>query len=209
MVTSFVELLERRHGGELSAEAKTYITFASEGARRMQRLIRDLLDYSRVGNMTARLELTPLDDIVSIVRHTFAARIEETGAVIETGALPLVRADRAMLTQALQNLVGNALKFRAEAPPRVFIDARLREGKWEVCVRDNGIGIAREHFERVFKVFQRLHGRAVHDGSGIGLSVAKRIVQHHGREIWLESKLGAGSTFFFTLPAQHDDISSL
>jgi light-regulated signal transduction histidine kinase (bacteriophytochrome) len=165
----------------------------------MQRLIADLLAYSRVGTRGRPFEPVDLAEIVRRARQNLEVALQESGAQVTAEALPVVPGDPVQLTQLFQNLIANAIKFRGEAPPRVHLRA-VREGAdWHVIVRDNGIGISRQDFERIFIIFQRLHHRDKYPGTGIGLSICKKIVERHGGRIWVESSSGHGSTFHFTL----------
>jgi light-regulated signal transduction histidine kinase (bacteriophytochrome) len=201
MVASYLGLLERRYRGRLDEKADKFIHYAVDGAARMQALIEDLLTYSRVGRQGKPFEPTDCDAVVAAV----VADLGSQGAAVSCAGLPTVLADRGQLTQLFQNLIGNALKFCNGAPPRVEVRAERRGGEWLFAVRDNGIGIAPEHRERIFVIFQRLHTRAQYPGTGIGLAICKKVVERHGGRIWVESEPGQGSTFFFTLPcAKHD-----
>jgi PAS domain S-box-containing protein len=199
MVTGFVGLLERRYKGQLGSEADEYIGFAIEGAHRMQDLINDLLTFSRVGTRVHEFEAVDLGEAAVEALGNLRVAIEESQARVRCGKLPTVQADRRQMVQLLQNLVGNAVKFRGDARPDVRIGARRDGGGWRVYVRDNGIGIAPEHQEQVFVIFRRLHSREAYPGSGIGLAICRKIVERHGGRIWVESTTGRGSTFWFTL----------
>jgi PAS domain S-box-containing protein len=199
MVASYCQLLQRRYKGKLDADADEFIGYAVEGASRMQRMINDLLTYSRVGRRAAMASVR-LGDAVAAAVANLQAAIEDGGAAVEAGELPTVSGDRLLLTQLLQNLVGNALKFRGEQPVRVRVEARRDEASWTVSVADNGIGIAPEYREKIFLIFQRLHDRGKYPGTGIGLAICKKVVEYHGGRIWVESEPGKGSRFCFTLP---------
>ncbi|MDE8652587.1 sensor histidine kinase [Novosphingobium album (ex Liu et al. 2023)] len=201
MVANYVELLARRYEGQLDERADKYIHYASDGARRMQRLVADLLSYSRVGSQSK--PLVPLDSraVVEDVIRSLGRAIRASGATVDVGALPMVLGDEVQLGQLFQNLVGNALKFRAEAPPVIRIAAVPQGGLWQFSVADNGIGMDMRFADRIFQMFQRLNERGKYDGSGIGLTIAKRIVERHGGLIWVDAELGRGTTFRFTLPA--------
>jgi len=207
MVASYTKLLADRYAEKLDQDAKEFIGFAVDGAKRMHRLIEDLLLYSRVSTRGKEPSLTSsrvaLDDALA----NLDLAIREADAVVEAGTLPAVKADPAQLVQIFQNLVGNAIKFRRpDERPHVRI-AVEKDGKaWRFAVQDNGIGIESKFFERIFEVFQRLHGREEVEGTGIGLPVCKRIVERHGGRIWVESEVGKGSTFFFALPAGTEDV---
>jgi PAS domain S-box-containing protein len=199
-VASCVQLLQRRYQGQLDARADELIRHAVEGPRRMQSLIDDLLAYSRVGRRGRPFEATDCRVLVQGVLGDLEVAIRESGAVVSVGALPTVLADPSQLTQVFQNLLSNALKFRGEQPPAIRIDAERTVDTWVVSVRDNGIGIAPEYQERIFGIFQRLHTRREYPGTGIGLAICKKIVERHGGRMWVESAVGQGATFFFTLP---------
>ncbi|MGP0089814.1 MAG: sensor histidine kinase [Xanthobacteraceae bacterium] len=200
MVMSYAELLGERYRGQLDARADKYIHYAVEGAKRMQQLVNDLLAYSRVGTQGKPLRPTPSGAILDQVLRGLRQAIEEAGADVRHGALPTINADEVQLAQLFQNLVGNALKFRSERTPRVSVAAKREGGEWLFSVEDNGIGIEKEYLERVFQMFQRLNERGKYEGSGIGLAIAKRIVERHGGRIWFDSRVGTGTTFYFTLP---------
>jgi signal transduction histidine kinase len=201
-VTSFCQMLERRYAGQLDERADQYIAFAVDGAKRMQVLINDLLAFSRVGRLGREPELLDADDLVRIAKANLAAGIEETGAEVEVeGDLPLVYGERSLLALVFQNLIGNGIKFHGEETPRVRISAERDDGFWRFTVSDNGIGIDPEYAERIFVIFQRLHAKEVYAGTGIGLAMCRKVVEHHGGRIWLEaSENGDGATFRFTLP---------
>jgi len=201
-VTSFCQMLERRYAGQLDERADQYIAFAVDGAKRMQILINDLLAFSRVGRMGREPELVDADDIVAAAQANLAASIEETGAEIAVaGDLPVVLVERSLLVLVFQNLIGNGIKFHGEQPPRVHVAAERDDGFWRFTVADNGIGIDPQYSERIFVIFQRLHTKDAYTGTGIGLAMCRKVIEHHGGRIWLEpSENGSGSTFRFTLP---------
>lgn len=201
MVASYTQLLARRYKGRLDADADEFIAFAVDGAQRMQTLINDLLKYSRVGTRGKPFALVSGERLLTAALANLKVAIEEAGATITHDPLPELWGDETQLIQLLQNLIGNAIKFRRpDLPPRIHVGARRSDEGWEICVRDNGIGIAPEHFDRIFTIFQRLHPKEKYPGSGIGLAIAKKIVDRHGGQIRVESAPGAGATFCFTLP---------
>ena len=204
-VVSYVQLLQKRYAGQLDERADKYIAYAADGGQRMQTLINDLLTYSRVGRGIEELE--PVDSNIALSRAitSLRAAIEDSGVMVTADELPLVLANETMLAQLFQNLIGNAIKFRGDEPLRVRVSAERRDGEWLFAVRDNGIGIAPEYAERIFVIFQRLHGREEYPGTGIGLAICKKIVERHGGRIWVESAPGDGATFFFTLPDQEHE----
>ncbi|RIH87845.1 Phytochrome-like protein cph1 [Calidithermus terrae] len=205
MISSYAQLLARRYRGRLDEKADQYIDFAVDGANRMQKLIQDLLAYSRVGTHGRALEPTDAGEVLRKTLEDLRLAIEESGATVEVGPLPTVLADRSQLTQVFQNLLVNALKFRhPERPLHLRVEAARHDGMWRFMVQDNGIGVESQYFERIFVIFQRLHGREDYPGSGIGLAVCKKIVERHGGKIWLESEPGEGSTFYFTWPGAEE-----
>ena len=202
MVSSYTQLLARRYQGKLDADAHDFIHYAVDGAERMQRLITDLLAFSRVGTRGKPFAPTDCEVVLAQVLDNLKMTVQETGAVITHDPLPPIMADDSQMAQLFQNLMGNALKFRGEAPPQIHLNAEFQGQEWRFSVRDNCIGIAPEFFDRIFIIFQRLHGREDYTGTGIGLAVCKRIVERHGGRIWVESQEGAGSTFYFTIPVR-------
>jgi len=202
MVASYAELLADRYQGKLDERADKYIGYAVDGAKRMQRLVNDLLTYSRVGTQGLPLQSTEMSTVVGHTLRSLKPKIDAVGAEIVVDVLPTVDADEVQLGQVFQNLVANALKFNSSGKtPRVHIGAKPSPQGWTFFVEDNGIGIDGQYSERVFQMFQRLHDRETYEGSGIGLTIAKKIVERHGGRIWFESEPGKGATFFFTLPA--------
>lgn len=199
-VNSYAQLLARKYQGNLDAKADKYIGYIVEGATRMQQLINDLLEFSRVGTRGKELNLTACEAVLSQVLENLQVAMQENQARVTHDPLPTVMGDEIQLMQLLQNLISNAIKFRREEPPCVHISAVSRENEWVFAVGDNGIGMESEYFDRIFTIFQRLHSRAEYPGTGIGLAVCKKIVERHGGRIWVESELGVGTTFYFTLP---------
>ena len=204
MVASYVELLALRYRGRLDPDADEYIRFASNGAHRMQELIRDLLAYSRVGRRGKPFESTDCSAVCATALANLQVAIGESGAVITHDPLPTVMADATQLTQVFQNLIGNAIKFRGSEPPRIHLSARRQAAEWVFEIRDNGIGIDPKFSGRLFQIFQRLHGHDEYAGTGIGLALCKKIVERHGGRIGVESAPGRGSTFSFTIPIATD-----
>ncbi len=204
MVASYVQLLSRRYRGRLDADADDFIAYAVDGATRMQRLIQDLLAYARVGRSGASPVPTHVGRVARAATDALQEAIAETGAVVEIDADCEALAIPAQLTQVMQNLIGNALKFRGEASPVIRVTASSEGASCRVAVADNGIGILPQHRERVFAIFQRLHTRTQYPGTGIGLAICRKIIESNDGTIWVESDEGAGSTFHFTLPAVQD-----
>jgi light-regulated signal transduction histidine kinase (bacteriophytochrome) len=201
-VASFTQLLGERYRNTLDERAHQYIDFAVDGATRMQALINDLLAFSRVGRLRVANRPVDLHRTAMLAVDNLSAAIEETGATVTVGDLPTVDGDPSLLATAIQNLIGNAIKFRRpDVAPQVVIEATDEGDQWEFAVADNGIGIEAEYAERIFTIFQRLHPRDVYPGTGIGLAMVRKIVEYHGGRIWLDpAHEGPGSTFRFTLP---------
>lgn len=200
MVTNFVQLLAKRYKGKLDSDADDFINFAVDGAMRMWNLINDLLAYSRVGTRGHPFEPIHCETVLQEALGNLKVTMEESGAVVTHDSLPTVMADSSQLGQLFQNLIGNAIKFRGNEQPRIHVSANSNGNGWTFSVRDNGIGIAPEYAERIFIIFQRLHGREQYPGTGIGLAICKKIVERHGGRIWVESTPEKGATFYFTLP---------
>ena len=206
-VASFTQLLQRRYAGKLDARADQYIDFAVDGAKRMQALINDLLAYSRVGRSDREPALVSSDAALTQARANLAEQIEETGATIETGHLPLVLAELPLLIAVFQNLLSNALKFSGEKAPRVVVTVSRDEPFWLFSFSDNGIGIEPEYSERIFVIFQRLHERTAYAGTGIGLSMTRKIIEYFGGRIWLDTTFTGGTRFCFTLPMPQETMT--
>ena len=204
MVSSYVQLLSKRYGDQLDEDAKDFIAYAVDGAKRMQKLINDLLEYSRVNTRGKTLTRISSQHALDTAMKNLAFAVEEKGAQISHDTLPEVTADDGQLSLVFQNLIANALKFQAEDTPKIHVGAERcsKRGKpqWLFSVKDNGIGMKAESLERIFTLFQRLHAREQYEGTGIGLAICRRIIERHGGKIWVESSLGEGSTFYFTLP---------
>lgn len=200
------QMLQRKLGDNIDPTIQEFINFAVEGSKRLQDLINDLLSYSRVTTKAKEPTLVSSKAILERVIYNLRTAIEDSHAQIIAGNLPEVQADQSQLTQLLQNFIGNAIKFRSEQNPIVSVDA-VADGKfWRFSIADNGIGIEAKYFERIFEIFKRLHVREKYPGTGIGLATCKKIVERHGGKIWLQSILGQGSTFYFTLPQpEHRD----
>jgi signal transduction histidine kinase len=202
MVATYCQLLAERYEGKLDENADKYIHYAVEGALRMQALVQDLLLFSRVGRQERQATLVDCNALLDIALKNLQTAIEESGATIERRGLPEMVTAGSQLVQVFQNLVGNAIKFHADRPPRIEVSAEKTSTAWVFSVVDNGIGIAPEHAEIIFVIFKRLHTRTEYPGSGIGLSICKKIIEQQGGRIWVESKPGGGSTFRFTLPVR-------
>ncbi|KQT01454.1 sensor histidine kinase [Cellulomonas sp. Leaf395] len=202
-IASFTQLLQKRYGGQMDERADQYIAFAVDGAKRMQALIQDLLGFSRVGRVGGEVSDVDLAEALTDALDNLSESVAESGAVVTHDELPVVRGERPLLVQLFQNLVGNAIKFRDPArPPTVHLSAHRVAESWELECRDNGIGIDEQYADRVFVIFQRLHAKDVYEGTGIGLSLCKKIVEFHGGRIWIEQPDGAGTSIHWTLPAE-------
>ncbi|MDD5459963.1 MAG: ATP-binding protein, partial [Phycisphaerae bacterium] len=201
MVTSYLQLLAKRYQGKLDKDADDFIGFAVDGAKRMQNLILALLQYSRVGSQAKPFAVCDMDKVAKNCIKDLEAAIEQNKAEVTYDKLPVITADITQMEQLLRNLINNALKYHAEnVTPKIHVGVREEEDGWTFSVKDNGIGIAPEFFNRIFVIFQRLHNRNEYSGSGIGLSVCKRVVERHGGKIWVKSTPGKGATFYFTIP---------
>jgi len=200
MVSSYLQLIERRYKNRLDKDADEFIAFAVDGATRMQKMINKLLLYSRIGKQSESLKPIDCEDILDQVVANLAAAIQESGVIVTRDPLPTVMANDALLIELLQNLIGNAVKFRGKKSPGVHVKAEKKGSDWVFSVRDNGIGVDPRHAGLVFQIFQRLHGRSEYPGTGIGLAICRRIVEYHGGNIWLESEPTKGSTFYFSIP---------
>ena len=196
MVASYTQLIAQRYQGRLDSDADEFIAFAVDGATRMQAIINDLLTLSRVNTRHEGFSAIEVQTALDRARSNLRLMLKESGAIVEFSNLPTIHADGSQLTQLFQNLMGNALKFRREDPPHIEIGARQQDEEWIFHVRDNGIGIPPEHYNRIFLMFQRLHARNEYPGTGIGLTICKKIVDRHGGRIWIESERGTGTTFF-------------
>jgi light-regulated signal transduction histidine kinase (bacteriophytochrome) len=201
MVASYVQLLERRYKGKLDSDADEFISYAVDGATRMQRLINDLLAFSRVGTRGKPFAPTEMRSVLQQAKDNVRSLIEEAQATITNDELPVITADETQLVQLFQNLIANAIKFRKkEEPLRIRISAERKNDEWLFGAHDNGIGIDPKYFGRIFVLFQRLHAGGEYPGTGIGLAISKKIVERHGGRIWVESQPGKGSSFYFTIP---------
>ena len=206
MVSSYMQLLERRYKDKLDSDALEFINYAVDGSNRMKILINDLLAYSRVGMRGEELAHTNSEEALANALTNLQASIEESKAKITHDPLPRVMADGTQLESLFQNLIGNAIKFHGSQPPLIHVGVKKDKNDWVFSVSDNGIGIDPQYFERIFILFQRLHNRQEYSGTGIGLAISKRIVERHGGRIWIESQAEKGSTFFFTLPIKGESL---
>jgi len=205
MVSSYTQLLMRRYGDKLDGDAREFTAFIVDGATRMKQLIEDLLAYSRVGTRDRNFKPAEAESSLRRALTNLRAAIQDSGATVTQDKLPTIPCDEVQLAQLFQNLIGNALKFRKpDAAPAVHVGAADQGAEWEFTVRDNGIGIEPQYFERIFMVFQRLHDKGEYPGTGIGLAIVKKVVERHGGRIWVQSQPGAGTTFHFTMPKERE-----
>ncbi len=206
-VASFCQLLQRRYAGQLDERADQYIAFAVDGAQRMQRLINDLLAFSRIGRLTTGFAEVDLGKVMGDVAAQTEAARQYADAELTWDELPVIHGEEPLLTNLLANLVSNSIKFRrADVPPRVHVSARLVDGEWEITCRDNGIGIEPEFADKIFIIFQRLHPKDAYPGTGIGLAIVKKIVEYHGGRVWVDTATEEGTAVRFTLPAMADAV---
>ena len=208
-ISSYITLLDRRYSSNFDEDAREFIGFAREGAARMDHLIVDLLEYSRIGRKSYPMKPSSLATLLIEAQQNLILSLEDTKGKIETDIpvdLPPIVCDSIEITRLMQNLIGNAIKYHTlDRPPVVRVSARTVDNNVELSVSDNGIGIAAEHFDRIFGIFQRLHGSGEYEGTGIGLAVCKKIVDHHKGKIWLKSTVGVGTTFYILLPITNEE----
>ncbi|MFG2055644.1 ATP-binding protein [Micromonospora sp. NPDC048930] len=208
-VASFCQLLQRRYAGQLDERADQYIAFAVDGAQRMQRLINDLLAFSRIGRLTTGFTEVDLNKVMGDVAGQTEAARQYADAELTWDELPVIRGEEPLLTNLLANLVSNSIKFRRpDVPPRVHVSARLVDDEWEITCRDNGIGIEPEFADKIFVIFQRLHSKDAYPGTGIGLAIVKKIVEYHGGRVWVDTDTEEGTAIRFTLPALPEDVEA-
>ena len=200
MITSFLQLLQRRYATDLDKDANDFINFAVEGAKRMDMMINDILEYSRIGSTEKEFKSLHTEKIIKQVLHNLKTLIEDNNAIVTYDPLPLIYANEYQMVQLFQNIIGNGIKYHGENKPKIHISVEKEDEEYIFSVKDNGIGIDQQHLERIFTIFQRLHTREEYAGTGIGLAITQRIIQQHSGKIWAESELGKGTTFFFTIP---------
>jgi PAS domain S-box-containing protein len=200
MISSFLQLLERRYKDQLDEDANEFIGFAVDGAKRLDTMIMDLLEYSRVANKEIQFTDVDLVEVMDQIKSNLNILIKENSTQIIYDSLPIIRGDENQMVILLQNIIINAIKYRREETPKIRVSAEKNGDEFVFSVKDNGIGIDPQHLERIFTIFQRLHNHEEYEGSGIGLAIAHRIVHQHGGEIWAESQPGKGSTFYYTMP---------
>ena len=200
MITSFLQLLERRYKDKLDQDANDYIEFAVDGAKRLDAMIKDFLEYSKVTRKEITFNIINIENILEQALINLIIPIRENNAIINHEPLPIIVGDENLLVLLFQNLIGNAIKYHSTNTPRIDISVTKKETQYIFSIEDNGIGMSPEHLERIFTIFQRLHSHEEYEGTGIGLAIAQKIVHEHGGQIWVESEPGKGSTFYFTIP---------
>jgi len=200
IMSSYSQLLEKRYKDKFDQDANDFIGFIVDAAQRMQKLITDLLAYSRVGRKDVSVTEVDFNELVDKLILSLSPTVESIAGKVTHNELPVLLTHETSMLQLFQNLIGNALKFRREEEPKIHIEARKNGYEWIFSVQDNGLGIEPQYYERIFQIFQRLHTKEAYDGTGIGLSICKKIVENYGGKIWVESELGKGSIFYFTVP---------
>ena len=205
MITSFLQLLERRYSDQLDDDAHEFIEFAVDGAKRLDHMINDLLEYSQVKSIVREYVLVDTEKVLDHTLLNLKVRIDENNAIITHDPLPKIIGDKEMLIQLFQNLINNSIKYRSDKSPKIHISAIEEGNVYRFSIKDNGIGISPDYLERIFTIFQRLHTHKEYEGTGIGLSIAQKIVHQLGGQIWAESEIGNGSTFYFTIPIRDEE----
>ena len=200
MITSFLQLLERRYKDQLDQDANEFIEFAVNGAKRLDNMTNDLLLYSRITSQKREIAPVNIEEVLEEVLINLKVPIEENNAVITHDPLPTINGDAQLMVQLFQNIIGNAIKYHGEETPKIHISDKKEKNQYLFSIKDNGIGMSTKHLERIFTIFQRLHTQEEYEGTGIGLAIAQKIVKQSGGQIWAESELGKGTTFYFTIP---------
>jgi len=200
MITSFLQLLKRRYKDKLDQDANEFIDFAVEGAKRLDTMTNDLLQYSQLNSQKRKISPVNFENVLNETLINLKVPIEENKAVITHDPLPTIYGDEKLKMQLFQNIIGNALKYRDKSTPHIHISAKKEKNQYLFSISDNGIGMSKDHLNRIFTIFQRLHTRTEYEGTGIGLAISKKIVEQQGGQIWVESEVGKGTTFYFTIP---------
>ena len=203
MITSFLQLLERRYKDQLDQDANEFIGFAVDGAKRLDAMTNDLLQYSKITSQKREIIPVNFEHVLEQALTNLKVQIEENNAIITHDPLPTINGDEQLKVQLFQNLIGNAIKYRSQETPKIHISATKENNQYLFSIKDNGIGMSPEHLEQIFTIFQRLHTHEEYEGTGIGLAIAQKIVHQQGGQIWAESELGKGSTFYFTIPVKN------
>ena len=200
MITSFLQLLKRRYHDQLDQDANEFIGFAVDGAKRLDAMTNDLLQYSKISSQKKEIVPVNFEHVLKLALENLKVQIEESNAIITHDPLPIINGDEQLKVQLFQNIIGNAIKYRSEKPPKIHISATKEKNQYLFSIKDNGIGMSSKHLEKIFTIFQRLHTQEDYEGTGIGLAIAQKIVHQQGGQIWVESEPGKGSTFYFTIP---------
>jgi light-regulated signal transduction histidine kinase (bacteriophytochrome) len=208
MITSFLQLLEHRYRDQLDQDANDFIDFAVDGAKRMDMMINDLLEYSKITSKKREFSRVDTEKVLDETLMNLKVPIEENNAIVTHDPLPSIIGDEKLLVQLFQNLISNGIKYRREKVPMIHISSQREKDYQLFSVSDNGIGISKEHLPLIFTIFKRLHTKEEYEGTGIGLSIAQKIVEQHGGKIWAESEPGKGTKFYFTIPLKYDLLSS-
>ena len=204
MITSFLQLLERRYHDQLDQDANEFIGFAVDGAKRLDAMTNDLLQYSKISSQKKEIVPVNFEHVLELALENLKVQIDESNAIITHDQLPTINGDEELKVQLFQNIIGNAIKYRSEKPPKIHISATKEKNQYLFSIKDNGIGMSSKHLEKIFTIFQRLHTREEYEGTGIGLAIAQKIVHQQGGQIWVESEPGIGSTFYFTIPLKNE-----
>jgi PAS domain S-box-containing protein len=204
MITSFLQLLERRYNDQLDEDANEFIGFAVDGAQRLNDMINDLLEYSRITSKKREFNQVNCDQVLKETLNNLKVQIDESNAIITNEPLPLILGDEVLISQLFQNIISNSIKYRSQEPPQIRISVSIESDQHCFSIKDNGIGIEKKHLGRIFTIFQRLHTQEEYDGTGLGLAIVQKIVNEHSGKIWAESEVGKGTTFYFTIPNNND-----
>ena len=203
MVSNYAQLLERKYKGKIDSDADDYIGYMVSGATRMSLLIKDLLVFSRIGKNGQDMEEVNVNGLIKEIIATIQLKLESTNAALNIGEMPVLKCDKSQIFQVFQNLLTNALKFVKKGQrPEIAITAELKGNEWVFCVKDNGIGISSVYFNKIFVPFERLHSKDEYEGTGVGLSICKKIIDYHGGKIWVESEPDKGASFYFSIPQE-------
>ncbi len=208
MITSFLQLLERRYKDQLDKDANEFIEYAVDGAKRLDQMIKDILEYSRVTREKLELKQVNIEKVLEETITTLKVLIDENDAIITNDPLPTIYADKQLMIQLLQNLIGNAVKYRSQETPKIHMSAKKEDDHYLFSIKDNGIGISPKHLKQIFTIFKRLHTQNEYEGTGIGLAITQKIVQQFNGEIWAESELGKGTTFYFRIPIKTEEYTN-
>ena len=208
MITSFLQLLERRYKDQLDKDANEFIEYAVDGAKRLDEMIKDILEYSRVTREKLEFKQVNVEKVLEETLTTLKVLIDENEAIITNDSLPTIYADEKLMIQLLQNIIGNGIKYHSQETPKIHVSTKIEGDHYIFSVKDNGIGISPKHLKKIFTIFKRLHTQNEYEGTGIGLAITEKIVQQFNGKIWAESELGKGTTFFFTIPIKTEEYTN-